>query len=247
LIVLRKPLAPPPLGATIILGLLQTFGFTLFQTLAVATGSAGKTAILVYTMPFWTVLLATAFLGERIRAKGAVVLALAAVGLVFVLWPLDLAAGITSKLLALASALSWAGSAVYAKHFRAKHQVELLSLTTWQMAFGSIPLVLAACFAPAHHVRIEPAFIAAMSYLVVFGTAAGWMLWLFILNKLSAGGAGISGLLVPVVGVLAAWVQLGDSPSITEAIGLGLIVIALVTNILPAPLSQTPKVRTERA
>ena len=62
----RRSLKPPPFVPTLVLGLLQTTGWTLLQTLAVAQAGAGKSAVLGYTMPFWAALLAWPFLGERI-------------------------------------------------------------------------------------------------------------------------------------------------------------------------------------
>ena len=62
------------------LGLLQTMGFTLLQTLAVSMSGAGKVAVLAYTMPFWVAILAWPILGERIHGVRWIALALAAVG-----------------------------------------------------------------------------------------------------------------------------------------------------------------------
>lgn len=233
LVLMRRSLRPTPLVPTIVLGLLQTTGFTLFQTLAVATGGAGKTAILAYTMPFWLAILAWPFLHERLTRTGWVVLALAALGLALVLTPLDLAAGLTSKLLAVAAAMSWAASAVYAKKLRARHDVELLPLTAWQMLFGSIPLVIAALLVPQHHVDLTPSFLASIVYIGLPGTGLAWLLWLFILHRLPASTAGFASLLTPVIGVLAAWLQLGERPGAFELAGMACIVAALVLNTWP--------------
>ncbi len=67
LLLMRRSLRPTPLRDTLVLGLLQTTGFTLLQTLAVSLAGAGKVAVLAYTMPFWVALLAWPFLGERIE------------------------------------------------------------------------------------------------------------------------------------------------------------------------------------
>ncbi len=89
LVLTRRSLKPTPFVPTLILGLLQTTGWTLLQTLAVAQAGAGKSAVLGYTMPFWAALLAWPFLGERIAGLRWVALALAAAGLAFVVAPLD--------------------------------------------------------------------------------------------------------------------------------------------------------------
>jgi drug/metabolite transporter (DMT)-like permease len=77
LLVLRRPLRPPPLRWTIAIGLLQTTGFVGLMMWALESGGAGKTSVLTYTMPFWLLLLAWAFLGERLRGVQWLAVALA--------------------------------------------------------------------------------------------------------------------------------------------------------------------------
>jgi len=55
----------------------------------------------------------------------------------------------------------------------------------------------------------------------------GLLLWLYILNSLPAGTAGVNSLAIPVVGVLSAWIQLGERPGALEAVGMALIVAGL--------------------
>jgi drug/metabolite transporter (DMT)-like permease len=70
-------------------------------------------------------------------------------------------------------------------------------------------------------------FIWALLYNIVPANALAWVLWLYILHSLPTGTAGISSLLIPVVGVVSAWIQLGEQPGALEGLGMGLIVIAL--------------------
>jgi drug/metabolite transporter (DMT)-like permease len=232
LLATRRPLRPPPLGPTVLLGLLQTSAFTILSILAVALGGAGKTAILVYTMPFWIVLLAWPLLDERVSRSGWFALALAAAGLALVLTPLDVGHGLLPKGLAVGSALAWAASAVYGKRLRARHETDLLGLTAWQMLYGTVPLLALAALVP-RHIDSVPAFWLAIAYISIPGTALAWLLWMFILSRLPAGVTSVASLLTPVVGVMAAWLQLGDRPGALELAGLGLIVAALVVNLLP--------------
>jgi drug/metabolite transporter (DMT)-like permease len=88
-IAIRRQLRPTPFVPTLVLGLLQTAAFTLFQTVAVSLGGAGKVAVLAYTMPFWATLFAWPFLHERIDGIRWCALALAGVGLGFVAAPFN--------------------------------------------------------------------------------------------------------------------------------------------------------------
>jgi drug/metabolite transporter (DMT)-like permease len=230
----RKPLKSPPIVPTALIGVFQIAILTTFQTLALASGGAGKTTVLVYTFPFWMALLSVAFLDERLTRMRVVAVLVAAVGLGFVLYPIDFGHGIFSKAFALVAALSWAIGSVLTKRFRMKHDVDLLAFTAWQMAYGAIPVVIVALLVPGTFVHFTPAFDAALAYVVLLGTALAFWLWFFIIERLSATTAGISSLLAPVVSVIAAWIQLHEQPGTPELIGMALIVSALVINSLPA-------------
>ncbi len=233
--IMRKPLRSPPLGWTVLIGFVQIAIMTLLQTLALAIGGAGKVTVLVYTFPIWIVLLSAVMLSEPLTAKRTTVAAIALVGLGFVLYPLDVTHAPISIVLALGSALAWAFGAVLTKQFRAQHHdVDLLAFTAWQMAYGAVPLVIVAALVPGAFLHPTPAFFAAFGYIVLLGTALAFWLWFFIMERFSATSAGIAGLLVPVVSVLAAWAQLHEAPSLTEAIGIALIIAALAVNSLPA-------------
>ena len=232
---LRKPLKSPPIVQTALIGFFQISLLTGFQTLALATGGAGKTTILVYTFPFWMAILSVVFLDERMTRMRLIAVGVAAIGLGFVVYPLDVGHGILSKVFALAAALCWAVGSVFTKKFREKHDVDLISFTAWQMAYGAIPVVIVALLVPGVYVHPSLPFIAAMAYIIILGTALAFSLWFFIIEKLTATTAGISSLLAPVVSVLFAWIQLHEQPGIPELIGMALIVAALVINSLPTP------------
>ncbi|HUQ52594.1 MAG TPA: DMT family transporter, partial [Gammaproteobacteria bacterium] len=61
------PLKPQHVGKTILLGLFQTAGFVGLISWALKSGSAGKSAVLGYTMPFWVIVFGWPFLPDRLR------------------------------------------------------------------------------------------------------------------------------------------------------------------------------------
>jgi drug/metabolite transporter (DMT)-like permease len=243
MLVLRRSLKPTPIVPTIILGLLQTTLFMVLQVSAVALGGAGKTAVLTYTMPFWTILLAWPLLGERMHGLQWLAVALSAVGLGFVLAPLDAHAGLLPKVFATAGAIFWALGTIWMKRIRARYVVDLISLTTWQMFWGVLPMIALALVVPEPPTVLTPTFLAALGFVALPGTAFAWLLWMFALSRLPAGTAGLASLATPVVGVLGAWLQLGERPSGTEWTGIALIVSALaltgaigLSRAAPAPV-----------
>ena len=121
-----------------------------------------------------------------------------------------------------------------AKRLQQRSPLDLLSFTTWQMLFGSIPLILVAVLIPSQPIDWSPAFIAAMVYSVIPGNAIAWLLWFYALSRLPAGVAGLGTLAAPVIGVLAAQIQLGEEPRMLEAVGMVLIIGALSLNAIQA-------------
>ena len=226
MLVLRKPLRPPPLGWTMLIGLLQTTLFVGLVITALHDTGAGKVSVLTYTMPFWLLLLAWIFLGERLRGVQWLAVGLAFAGLVLVVRPWVFADALAGVLTVLGG-LSWAASALVVKLFQRRHTVEVLSLTTWQMIFGSIPLIVAAALTYSGGPEWTFSFWWGLIYTVVLANAVAWFLWLYALHALPAGAAGLGTLSIPVVGVLAAWLQLGEVPTLVEGIGMALIIAAL--------------------
>ncbi|AYH43012.1 EamA family transporter [Azoarcus sp. DN11] len=224
----RRSLRPVALGGTLWLGLLQTAGFTGLAQWALVSGGAGKTAVLVYTMPFWLLPLAYAFLGERVRGSQWVAVGLALVGLLLILEPWKLHGDKQSTLMALLAGLVWAASAVWAKRLRGNVEIDLLSLTAWQMLLGSLALCVLAWWLPSEPPQVTPYFVGALVYNALLATGLAWLMWLFILDRLPAGLAGLSSLAVPAVGVLSGWIELGERPSTTESWGMACIAVALL-------------------
>ncbi len=228
LVVLRRPMPLVAAPQVMLLGILQTGAFTALIQWALVAGGAGKTAVLVYTMPFWVIPLAWWLLGERIRGAQWVALALAACGLLMVLEPWAMGGSVLSNTLGVGAGLTWAMSAVVAKRMRRDHDFDLLSLTAWQMLFGAIALCVVALMVPSRPIDPTPYFFGALAFNAVLATGLAWLLWLYVLNNLSAGMAGLSALGIPMIGALAGWIELGEVPTPYELGGMLLIGAALV-------------------
>ncbi len=220
-----RPLSLPPIGFVLPLGLLQSTGFVGCTLWALEYGGAGKTAILVYMMPLWLILLASPILGERIHSLQGLALGIAVLGLVFILEPWHLQVG-KGTVLALLSGFFWAASAIWQKKKYSPGQ-DLLDVTAWQMLFGGGVLLILALSVGPWHIEWTPGFAAALFYNAVPGNALAWLLWVYALHRLPSGVAGMGTLLAPAVGILSAWLQLSERPGVMEASGMGLIFLAM--------------------
>ena len=236
LLVLRKPFLPKRPAAAMLLGLFQTTLFIGLVCWALVSGHAGKSAVLAYTMPFWVILLAPFFLGERLKGIQWLAVLLGLGGLLLIFSPWHHAPDLFSSVLALAAGMAWGVSVIIAKKTPVDGGWDLLSLTGWQMLFGSLPLVLVALWVPTPAIHWTPAFAWALFYNVVPANALAWALWLFVVGRLSATLSGLASLASPVVGVLTGWLQLGEVPSATDALGMLLVFAAL--GLLPLAARQ---------
>jgi drug/metabolite transporter (DMT)-like permease len=223
----RRPLRPKAFWMTALLGFISTTACIGLVTLALSTGGVGKTAILVYIMPFWVLLLAWPILSEHLRGAQWIPVVMAFAGLAIILEPWNLQSTLISQFFAVLSGVAWALSAIMTKFMTRRQSFDLISLTAWQMLMGALPLALIALIVSDTPVRWTPYFTVGLLYSSVVSQGLALILWFYILSKLPAGVASMGTLATPVIGVIAASIELGERPSVTEAWGMLLILVAL--------------------
>ena len=238
LLALRVPLKPTHVVKTFFLGLFQTAGFVGLISYAVSGGQAGKSSVLGYTMPFWVIVFGWPFLPDRLRGWQWPAAGLILIGLVLVLELWSSAGGVGSSLLALGAGISWAISVIIFKKIPVHGRNDLLSVTAWQMVWGMLPLIAAAMLIPERPTEWSAYAIFALAYNAIGGMAVATFLWLYILQRLPATVSGLNALTVPVVGVIAAWIQLGERPSLSAGIGM-LAILAGLTLLTTARDAQS--------
>lgn len=238
LVLRRESLRPPPLLPTVLIGLAQTLGFQALVQWALVEGGAGKTALLAYTMPFWVVLLGWLLFAQRPSARLWTGLGLAGGGLLLVLAPWLDSGTARSHALALTGGACWALGVVLSKRLFQRGGIGALSLTAWQMLFGSIGLIAVALLAQEQPIEWSDYFIGALAYNAVLSSGLAWVMWSYVVERLPAEIAGLSSLVIPLVGIGFAWVLLGEQPSMLEGAGIVLIGIALAVVTLRRAPSQ---------
>ena len=225
-LVLRKSLRPQFPAAFFWIGLFQTACFVGLVTWAVSSAGAGQVAMLAYTMPLWVALLAWPFLGERIGAWQGVAIAIALAGIACMIGPLR-SVGL-AEWLAVAGGFAWAIGIILTKRLQQRSRVDVFGMTMWQMLFGGAVLAVVALLVPGHATTWSTPYLLAVVYNIVLATALAYVLWIYVLDVLPARDAGMGTLANPVVGTLAAWLQLGEAPTRLSAVGMVLIVSGLV-------------------
>jgi drug/metabolite transporter (DMT)-like permease len=225
-VALRRPIAPQKPAAFFWIGLFQTGIFVGLVTWAVVAAGAGQVAMLAYTMPLWVSLIAWPVLGERLDLGQGIAIAIAFAGIACMIGPRH-SLGLPETLAILAG-LSWAIGIVIAKRVQKRERIDLFNLTMWQLLFGGIALTIVALVVPEHPVVWNVPYALAVVYNVLLATALAYFLWIFILDELPARDASMGTLANPVVGVVAAWIQLGEAPTLLSGIGMLLVLGGLV-------------------
>lgn len=217
-------------------GLLNVAAFNILLTFAQLNAATSRVAILTYSMPLWATLLACLVLRERLDRMRAGGLLLGACGLGWLLLPLmghGLSRGVW---LALAAAITWAAGTVYSKW--ARISAPPMAVAAWQLLIGAVvALTGLLSFEGLSHwpslAAVHHQVWLALGYHVVFGMAAGYILWFNIIGQLPAGVAALGTLLVPVVGVSGAMLLLGERPGLSDLGGFALIFCAALCVLLP--------------
>ncbi len=215
-----KLVAPWP---TVGIALTQITGFMVFQTWALVEGGPGKTAVLIFTMPIWTLLLAWPLLGERVRGKQWLAAASTLTGLLLIIEPWDMQSSLFSKFLGLMAALCWACGTIQIKRLRSTTKIDLITLTTWQMLLGAIPLIGLSLIVPEPATQWTAHYIGLLAFMSIGSTALCWWLWAYILDRVPAWEASLSVLGTPVIAILASRLTFGEAFKTSEIAGILLI------------------------
>lgn len=215
-----------------ILALLNIAGWNGFVLFGVQQLPAGRSAILAYTMPLWATLIATFVLHEPIGKRKLIGLGLGIAGMALLIGD-ELRAisrapfGVAMILLA---AVTWAFGTVLLRKW--KPPMAQNTLTGWMMVVGCLPLAIAAPFFDSRPLADELASLGGRAWFAILyniflaGTVAHWA-WFHLARTLPVAVSSLSSLPVPVVGVFAGILVLGEKPGAQEWIALGLVVVAL--------------------
>ncbi|RDD63421.1 DMT family transporter [Ferruginivarius sediminum] len=207
-------------------GLLQMAGFLGFVNIGLQEVDAGRSAILAYTTPLWVTPAAILLLGERLNWRKGLGLLLGLAGVAVLFNPLNFDWSDTEKVthnaVLMLAALCWAGAIL---HIRGHRWISSpLQLAPWQMAVGSVPLLIAAwAFEGPPTVEWSPGIVAAIAYNGPLATAFCFWASVTVSRSLPAISTSLSLLGVPAAGMLLAAVTLGEMLSLTRLGGFALI------------------------
>jgi O-acetylserine/cysteine efflux transporter len=197
--------------------------------------SPGLASLVIQTQAFFTIGFAVLLAGERIRGFQAAALALCAAGLAWLMAHANAEVTPVGLALVLAAALSWAAGNTAQ---RAAGPVNALSFVVWSSVFSAPPLfALALAFEgwPAVSqsiVRADAAAWAAVLWQSVGNTLFGYAVWGWLLARHPAATVAPLALLVPVFGMGASAVLLGEPLTSWKLTAAFLVLGGLALNTL---------------
>lgn len=192
----------------IVLGLLQTtvmFGLIIYGMKFV---TAGKTAVVLYTMPVWTSFMLHFLLKERLSRRQWVGVFFGFLGIIFILgWDTLVHQNVYivfGEFLILMAALAWAYANIWIRT-RLKDENPAL-LNGYQQLIGVFFLIMLA-------ISTEGLFEVKWTYYSVYtilftgivASAFNFSAWFYLINKIDINITTYSSLLVPVFGLLFDW------------------------------------------
>jgi drug/metabolite transporter (DMT)-like permease len=198
----------------------------------------GLAALIVAIVPIWFLVIERYVVkgGARIGRQGFAGIALGILGIVVLLWPrlaamralgwMELAAAVSL----LGSSFTWALGSVLAREWRLK--VDPLVGAGWQMTIGgTINLALGLLLGQHHAARWDAAGIAAILYLIVFGSWVGFTAYVWLLRHVPTSKVATYAYVNPVIAVFLGWFVLAESIDRFMIAGTAIIVpaVALVT------------------
>lgn len=213
----------------IVTGVFIIFGFNVLATLGQMLTQASRAAIIAYTMPAITGVLAACFLNEAFTKRSMIALVIGMTGiLVLALEDLDaLRTDPLGVIVMLAAALSWSIGNVLLK--ARDWSIPPLSLTVWFFAVSTVvcwPLV--AVFEPPWEQSWPSTQIMMiLAYHVLGPMVICYAIWTALVNKLPTTIAALSALSAPVVGVISSAVLIGESLTLHKSVALILIVCSV--------------------
>jgi drug/metabolite transporter (DMT)-like permease len=234
-LVTRRPLriaSAKAWGHVFIIAILNTSAFSLLTAYAQIAAATSRVTILIYTMPIWAVLMAWLLLGERPNRRQLLAVVLCALGLAVLIYPLALKGVPLGLLLALAAGMSWGAGTVYVKW--AGVGFDPLALAFWQI-FVAFILIAACLLAFDGRLDLDHAHVGSLlatAYAGAIGSGVAFAIWFVIVRRLPAATASLGSLGIPVVGVVATVLMLGEHLTATDIIGFALIFAASASILL---------------
>jgi len=206
---------------------------------------AGLASLVLQVQAVFTILLAVVVLDERPAVRQLAGSGLAVAGIAIVAFGRGGAVPLLALLACVAAGASWGAGNVIMRRARPPAP---LALIVWSSLVAPIPLAALSlgvegpgAWADAFSGLDAPGLLA-LAYVIVVATFFGYGSWTWLMARHPASTVAPFTLLVPIVGIAAAWIALGEVPGTLELVGAGVVLIGLafVTGLVELARGRRP-------
>ena len=203
----------------------------------------GLASLIIASVPIWFLVLDTWVLrGDHVTPRGLLGLALGVAGIVVLIWPrLWSSSGhgnrmeLLGSVVLVGSSLVWAIGSVLSRRWQGK--VDAFAATGWQMSIaGTVNLGMAFLLGEPARATWTWSSVAAIVYLIVFGSWVGYSAYIWLLHNVPTSKVGTYAYVNPVIAVFLGWLFLNEKVD-------GYIVAGTVIIIAAVALATTAKVK----
>jgi drug/metabolite transporter (DMT)-like permease len=211
-------------------------GYTGLQTV-----SAGLGGLIVSVNPVFTAGLAALFLGEPLTGRKVAGLALGILGVTLIVWH-RISVGTDSLhgiLFTLASLASLVAGTILFKVLAPKGSL-WLGNGVQNLAAGIVLLPVAAHFASVEDIVPSARLLGAFAFLVLGGSILASRLWFHLLRVCGATAASAYHFLMPPLGMLFAWMVLGEHVEVKDLLGIAPVALGIYLVTRPSVATARP-------
>jgi len=205
-------------------------GYTGLQTV-----SAGLGALIVSANPVFTAAFAALFLGEQLTSRKVTGLLLGIIGVGFIVWH-RMSVGTDSLhgiLFTLASLASIVAGTILFKVLGPKGSL-WIGNGVQNLAAGVVLLPVAFTLSDVGDIVPNARLLGAFAFLTLGGSILAYLLWFHLLKACGATAASAYHFLMPPLGVLFAWMVLGEHVEIRDLMGIVPVALGIYLVTRPA-------------
>lgn len=227
-----------PLRLLLSYGITISFGQFALLFLAMHNGMpAGLASLVLQSQMLFTLIFARFLLNERWQLQQFLAIGVAGAGLA-------LLASQTSAdqmtfvgfILTIAAASCWGMGNIINRKIAQLGKINLMSLIVWSGLLPIIPFTVASYLFEGPELIVSSLAQASVQsfavvlYLAAIATLFGYGSWAYLMRHYPASQVAPLTMLVPVVGLLTAWIVLDETLSMIQGAGIALIMAGLMIN-----------------
>ncbi len=229
------PMTGPDARRMMLIGVIGIAVMSLAMAYGLTRLNAGLASLLVTSNPIFTAIISRVLIGEQLTSRKVTGILVAFGGFLLVLQfgspggarlEPEQARGV---LIVLLAPLSWAFYTVLSKPLLGRYPPKYVASYT-TMAGGAVFVPFLFFDAPLRDrmAALGPVDWLVVLYVSLLAITVAYLLWYWGLRVLTPSQTAVYTYLVPVFGVLASWIVLGEVPAVFALIGGGVIVAGVI-------------------